>query len=240
MACAITNIDLEHTAYLGDTLGKIAFEKAGIFKPGVPAVVSEVRPEPRDVILARAAVLGCPISLRDRDFRFGTEGPTHALRFSYASDLLELKDVSLGLAGTYQAENAATAVALACALRERFPRLDRAAIQAGLEGARWPCRMERVLSNPPVVIDVAHNAAGARRLAEQLERAVVVLAVSSDKNAAEMIATLAPVASDLILTRFEGMRALDLDDLRSRRGQLPPSTRGVSSRRHRRGDWLGG
>ena len=90
LACAITNIDLEHTKYLGDTLEKIAFEKAGIIKPEAPVVVSEQKPGPQGVILARAAELNSPVKLAGRDFEFRAEGSALDRRFFYESPHLAL------------------------------------------------------------------------------------------------------------------------------------------------------
>lgn len=213
--CAITNIDLEHTKYLGDTLEKIAFEKAGIIKPKIPVVVSESNRSPRDVILERARVLNSPVRLAGRDFTYGVSGPPFAQHFRYESATLRLGPTALGLSGSYQGENAATAVALAEILGRRFPNLTEKAIAAGLRDARWPCRLERVLDRPPVIIDVAHNAAGARKLAQELPPCVVILAVSSDKDAAAMAGAFASVARHLILSEFSGRRALPAHDLSS-------------------------
>ncbi len=210
---AITNVDLEHTQYLGDTLGKIAFEKAGILKEAVPAVVAETQAEPLEVILERATALRCPVKLLDRDFRFALEGPPWNQAFSYRSEALSLGPVILGLPGDYQGPNAAVAVALAECLMPAVPQITRQAIITGLETAKWPCRLERVLDEPPVIIDVAHNPAGVRQLVRQVPRCAAVLAVSSDKNAAEMVRHLATVAKPLILTQFSGHRALPLDQL---------------------------
>ncbi len=269
---AVTNIDLEHTKYLGDTLAKIAFEKAGILKPGIPAVVSEEKPEAQQVILERAAQVGAPARLINRDFRYwmdeaaagqlsllskeepgerhaaqqglplqGTSGGCHATQqgpplkgdsggcsfldtdphrlFSCEAGAWRIGPVRLGLAGGYQAENAATAVALAELLHRQFPRLTPESAAQGLQNARWPCRLERVLAEPPVYIDVAHNAAGAARLSKELPPCIVVLAVSSDKNAAAMIDALSPITRELILTEFTGSRALPLDRLREAAGR---------------------
>lgn len=220
-ACAITNIAKEHTQYLGDTLGAIAFEKAGILKSGIPAVVSETNPEPRDVILARAMDLDVPVSLAGRDFTYTYSGAPGKRRLAYESERMHLREVVVGLPGGYQGGNAATALALAEWLRERFRRLDERSMRAGLEAARWPCRMERVLDDPPVIIDVAHNAAGAACLAEEVSDAIVVLAVSSDKNAHAMIEALAPRTHRLILTRFSGPRSLTVDELGQAAGARP-------------------
>ncbi len=221
LACAITNIDLEHTQYLGDTPEKIAFEKAGIIKPGVPVVVSERKAGPLDVILVRAHEGDSPTLVLDRDFRYSLTGGSLALRFQYESDGLRLNDVPLGLAGHYQGENAAAAVALAERMMPKFPKLTIAAIEEGLRTARWPCRLEKVMDHPPIVVDVAHNPAGIRKLAAELPSAVVVMAVSSDKAAAQMVDLVAPIAKELILTQFTGRRGLPAEALSAAAGDHP-------------------
>lgn len=220
-AAAITNIDLEHTKYLGDTLEKIAFEKAGILKKGVPVVVAETRPGPLNVILERAGEFGCPVSLLGRDFRYTVRGDPFALQFSYESETLSLGPVPLQLHGTYQGANAAVAVALAERLREKYPGLDPSTIATGIETARWPCRLEQVLDSPPVIIDTTHTAAGARELVQQVPQCAVVLAVSEDKNAADILAALDSIADPLILSQFNGARAMPVDTLSAAAGDRP-------------------
>ncbi|HQE82253.1 MAG TPA: folylpolyglutamate synthase/dihydrofolate synthase family protein [Candidatus Hydrogenedentes bacterium] len=220
VAAAITNVDLEHTQYLGDTLEKIAFEKAGILKDGVPVVTSETRSEPMTVILERARALNCPVHLMHRDFDFEIQGAPWNQVFAYRSDALRLGPLTLGLAADYQGPNAAVAAALAECLMQTFPRLGEEAIIRGLETAKWPCRLERVLEDPPVIIDVAHNPAGIRQLVRQVSRCAAVMAVSSDKNAAEMVRHLATVADPLILTQFTGHRALPVGRLCAAAGQI--------------------
>lgn len=225
---AITNIDLEHTEYLGDTLEQIAFEKAGILKEGVPAVVGETRSGPLGVILERAEALHCPVRLMRRDFEFEVAGTPWNQQFVYRGGTLRIGPVSLGLPGDYQGPNAAVAVALAECLGQKYPQLEKQSIVEGLRGASWPCRLERVLERPPVIIDVAHNPAGIRQLVRQVPRCTVVLAVSSDKNAAEMVQALAQVADPLILTQFAWRRSLPVEDLCAAAGEIP----------HRRADTL--
>jgi dihydrofolate synthase/folylpolyglutamate synthase len=211
--CAITTIDLEHTKYLGNTLAEIAFEKAGILKPGIPVVTAETRPEPRDVILGRAAELGCSAFLLGRDFRYTIEGDPFAMTFSYESRSLRLEGVRLSLSGSYQGENAAVAAALAERLQGEFGRIGGDAIRTGLESARWPCRLEPVLEGPLTILDATHTAAGARRICPELPKCVVVLALARDKAARDIVEALAPITGRLILTQFEGTRRLPVDDL---------------------------
>jgi dihydrofolate synthase / folylpolyglutamate synthase len=205
---AITNIGLEHTRYLGSTLEKIAFEKAGILKPGVPAVTGAIAPGPHAVILRRAQSLGVPVYAAGQAFSWNLTGEPWAEQFSFQTDGCILENTPLSLAGKHQGENAAVAVMLARLLRDAFPNLDEGAIRRGLAGAAWPCRLERFDGDPVIIIDVAHNAAGAVRLAETVRGCVTVLAVADDKDAAGMIRALGPAVWKLILTRFQGKRAL--------------------------------
>ncbi|MBL7646643.1 MAG: bifunctional folylpolyglutamate synthase/dihydrofolate synthase [Candidatus Hydrogenedentes bacterium] len=213
VATAITNIDLEHTAFLGDTLAKIAFEKAGIIKPGIPVVTAERRPEAFDVFTRRAEEEGAPLLQLGRDFRAETSGSPWAQRLRFSSSALRLEDVSLALPGRYQGENAAVAAALASQLMDAFPKLNASHIATGLASASWPCRVEKVLDTPPVFIDVAHNGAGARKLADLFEDCVLVFAASSDKDRDAMLDALRPRARQIVLTQFEGKRATPVEEL---------------------------
>ena len=218
----ITNIALEHTKYLGDTLEAIAFEKAGILKQGVPAVVGETAPGPLGVIVARAEEVGSPLSALGRDFRYRLEGPPMAHTFDYTSEDLRIEACPLALPGGYQGMNAAIAVRLAEHLGVRFPRLTEACIAKGLGEAKWPCRLETVLESPKVIIDVAHNAAGAKELARALDSpCVLLLAMANDKDAGRIIEILSSKATTLILSAFTGSRALSVDDLCARAGSAP-------------------
>ena len=221
IATAITNIGLDHMAYLGDTLEKSAFEKAGIIKPGVPLVLTEPASPAQDVILARAAQLHSPVYVLGIDFRFELTGPPFAQIFTYESAGLRLDAMPLSLAGVHQGSNAASAVALAERIMLTLPRIDAAAIRTGLSSARWPCRLEKVLDQPPVIIDVAHNPAGAKQIAKALNQCVTLLAVSSDKDASGIIEALSPATGVFILSQYSGRRSLPVADLRRAAGDHP-------------------
>jgi dihydrofolate synthase/folylpolyglutamate synthase len=230
----ITNIDLEHTKYLGDTLEKIAFEKAGILKAGVPVVIGETREGPLGVILARAAALGSPAFVLGRDFRYTLSGDGLAQKITYESSNIKLESVPLGLRGSYQGSNAAVAIATAERLMARFSAVDSAKICRGISSVRWPCRLERMevsvdvagegKRRVPVVIDVAHNTAGAEKLAEEVGRCVTILAIASDKDAGSMLRALVEIARPLILTTFEGKRGLPVAALCDAVGEHPYET----------------
>jgi len=135
-----------------------------------------------------------------------------------------LSGAPVGLAGAHQAGNAAVAAVAARLLPPPLGPLSRELVCAGLAGVRWPCRMERVLDGPPVYVDVAHNPDGAASLAGMLGRAVVVFAVSSDKDAAAMLATLAPIARRLVLTVYQGGRSMPLARLDELAAGIPHVT----------------
>ena len=217
MATAITNIDLEHMKYLGDTIEKIAFEKAGIVKRETPLVLGERRENARKVILDRAAECGARVLDLGQDFSYALEGDdVFDLRFSYTSPRISVGPVTLNLAGKHQGENAAMAVCLAEILRQDYIRVSPVTIARGLERAKWPCRLEKVLDDPPVSLDVAHNVAGAARLAGAVRDAVMVVAIASDKDAAGMIDALRPAAHRIIVTQFQGTRAYPVADFSAR------------------------
>ena len=116
-ATAITPVGLEHTQYLGDTLGAIAFEKAGIIKPGVPVVVGEQHEEALEVILERADDCDAPVYLTGRDFDYRIESKSQTPQLCYGGEQHAFGPVPLGLPGRYQGANAA----VACALAEVLP-----------------------------------------------------------------------------------------------------------------------
>ncbi len=209
----ITPIDFDHEAYLGHTIEAIASEKAGILKPGVPAVFSRQRPEALAVLLARAAELHVSVARAEdfevRDLHMDARGS----RFS---------GLVCPLAGEHQVDNAVTA---ALALRVLGISPD------GIKDARWPGRIEHVSPNPDIILDGAHNPAGARSLARYLERFYggrriwLVYGAMRDKAIEEVAGVLFPLASELILTAPDTSRALRPEALAefAGRGHIEPS-----------------
>jgi dihydrofolate synthase/folylpolyglutamate synthase len=222
----ITPIDFDHEIYLGHTLQAIAREKAGILKPGVPAVFARQRPEASEVLEARAAELGvevtraedfeiCDLELDARGSSFSVVG-LGALRFS----------VHCPLAGEHQVENAATA---ALAL-QKFG-VSPEGIYEGIKDTRWPGRLEHVAPNPDVILDGAHNPAGARALARYLQRFYshrriwMIYGAMRDKAVEEIAGILFPAAHDLIFTAPTFARALRPEALVeiAGRGEMAPT-----------------
>src|SRR5579871_280207 len=192
----ITPIDFDHEVYLGHTIEAIAGEKAGILKAGVPAVFAKQRPEASAVLEARAAELGVPVTRAEefeiRDLEIDSRGS----RFS---------GIVCPLPGEHQVDNAATA---ALALHILGVSTD------GIAMTRWPGRLEFVAPNPDILLDGAHNPAGARALARYLERFFpnrriwMVYGAMRDKAVEEVTGILFPLASELIFPLLDSSRAL--------------------------------
>jgi dihydrofolate synthase/folylpolyglutamate synthase len=210
----VTSIELEHTDLLGDTLAAIAAEKAGILKPGVPAVCGELPEEALAVVERRAAELSCPLARLGREIEWDVEveAPDRS-RLSFREGDASFS-AALGVAGVHQAANAALAAA---AVRRLLPTLTPAAFaeiaSVGLAAARLPARVEIVARAPWVIVDAAHTTASARALAavlSELGRPVdFVLSVSAGKDTQGILAALLPLARTLTITRAEPTRSLD-------------------------------
>jgi dihydrofolate synthase/folylpolyglutamate synthase len=125
------------------------------------------------------------------------------------------------LRGQHQAQNAGVAVAVLQQVRGRFQKITEETICAGLAGVRWPCRLEQVLDHPPVIVDVAHNPAGAMSLRDEITPGITILAVSSDKDARRIVEALAPVTRLFILTRYASARSLSVEALEAAAADLP-------------------
>ena len=209
----ITPVDFDHEAFLGKSLESIAGEKAGILKPGVPAVFARQRPETARVLDQRAAELSIPVS-RTADWRVcDLEIDPRGSRFRLAGER-HLR-LTCPLAGEHQVENAVTAaVALA-----RLGIAD-SAIETGIARARWPGRLERVSERPEIILDGAHNPAGARALAAYIDRfyahrrVSLIYGAMRDKAIDEISGILFPLAHQVIVTAPQQARALSPEALR--------------------------
>ena len=181
---AITRISLEHTQYLGDTLEKIAAEKAGIIKHGVPVVTAEDGREALGVIEQIAAERKAPLRRVGAEIRFDmVESTIDGTTVRLGS----LPTVTLPLLGNFQSENAALAYGIAIELPSRGVEVGEQAILEGLRRVRWPGRLELVHRRPTVVFDVSHTPDGARAVASDVrhlfgDEALLILGVLNDKD----------------------------------------------------------
>ena len=193
MMTVITPIALDHGDYLGATLAEIATEKAGIAEPGTPVVTAHQAPEVQEVIAHRAAAGANRVVVAGRDFTSAwNQGGTLAYRGIHAT----LSGITTGIPGRYQAENAALALAAAEVVGSMGMPVSQAALSDGLKAARWPGRMELVAGQPPLLLDGAHNPAGAAALAAALDdyphrRLLLVAGLMADKDIAGIFAPLA-------------------------------------------------
>lgn len=214
LVTVITPVALDHQAYLGDTLARIAGEKAGIIKPRVPVVCAPQPPEAMAVIEAVCEEKGCKlIRTRAEDIEFlGPDGFFE--RISYG----DARDARLGLAGAHQAVNAAVALDALGLLPDVPPE----AMQRGLNTVRHRGRMEVFRQAPLLLFDGAHNPAGAEALAQSLARYrpgarfAIAMAAMEDKDVAGMVRALEPVASRFLALKADNPRALDAKALAGR------------------------
>jgi dihydrofolate synthase/folylpolyglutamate synthase len=237
----ITPISLEHTALLGDTLGKIAREKAGIIKPGVPVVIAPQQAEALAVFEEVAAAQRARLVLAGRDWTWQSLADRVAGQvFSVTSaaspwPLDELTDLHTPLLGAHQLANATTAIAACAELASQGAPITAASLRRGLAGVVWPGRLEVLAAPPPsrqtLVLDSAHNDASARLLRAALARyfpgqpLILVVGVSNDKDAAGILAELLPGAHAAILTRSRHPRAADPLELAPLAGHYLPAHR---------------
>ena len=211
---AITPIGFDHQQYLGNTLAAIAGEKAGIIKENVPVIVALQPDEAMQAIAARAKDLKAPlISVAGESFSVesGNVGQ-YRLRYRNYNALLNLR-------GRHQAENAMTAILIAEQLRQLGWKIDQQAIEKGLSSANWPGRLQLIESPKfptpmlPILIDGAHNPAGAETLRNFLAEnyagvpITLIFGTMADKPAIEMAELLFPIAQQVILTQAENPRA---------------------------------
>lgn len=205
--CVITPVDFDHEAYLGKSLEAIAGEKAGILKPGVPAVFARQRPEAAGVLDQRAAALGIAVS-RTHDWEVkGLELDSRGSRYALAGE--RQLQIACPLAGEHQVENSTTAAVALVRLG-----IADAAIETGIAHTTWPGRLEQVSRNPEIILDGAHNPAGARALAAYIDRFYggrrvrLIYGAMRDKAIDESIGILFPRAAQVIVTAPAQARAL--------------------------------
>ena len=215
--CAITPVSFDHTELLGDTLGKIAGEKAGILKPGVPAVVSQQEPEAAEVILARAAELGCPVRRVGEDIELAGDGGG---TFTVSTWRGVYRGLHCAMPGRHQQENAAMAIGVIEVLRDLGAvSIGEDDIRSALAEARLPGRIEVLSERPAMIVDVAHNPASMRALLNTIgrsfphERLIAVFGCAADKDVRAMLAILAPHADRMIVAAIASPRALAADEL---------------------------
>ena len=228
MACAVTTISLDHQEYLGTTLSSIAFEKAGIIKPGVPVVLGRLEDDAWRTIEQVARERQAPVFRLNEDFRTEGEGPQ---QFSYRGLGMQYDGLICALDGRHQLDNAACALALLGAAAPQRIAVTAEAVSAALRGVNWAGRLEVVDRRPTILLDGAHNPAAATALADYLTRSdrshpsrpvVLVLGMMRDKDHRGFVEPLSDLVDEVVLTQADLPRSATAQELRaSLEGLLP-------------------
>lgn len=216
----ITTIGLDHTKTLGDTLEKIAFEKAGIIKQKTPLVLGRIDVSPRRVITEKAAQMQAPVYVIDEDYLVTevANAPEGTL-FSYEFQDFRLENLQTNLLGRHQAANisaALTAFLLYCQTAQITPDPDK--IRSALQRIHWMGRMQRLQTEPLVIVDGAHNLHGIESFAQNLaelfpgRKLRFVVSILADKDYENMLKTLCPLAGTFYISKNESERAAEIDD----------------------------
>ena len=231
----IASISMDHTDLLGDTLAKIAAQKAGIIKPDTMVVSAQQKSEAAQVIEDTCKEQHCTLQMVDEskisNVHYGAEGQT----FSYK----EWENVAISLAGSYQIKNAALALEGVEALRKLGYALSDQQVREGLLHTAWRGRFTTLRRDPTVIIDGAHNPAAALELKESLERyfpgktLYFVMGMFKDKDYAQVIDLTAPLARHIITVETPGNpRAMPARELAEAVGKVNPSVEWADSVAH--------
>lgn len=215
LACVITGIAMDHTAFLGDTVERIAAEKAGIIKKGCPVIFGGYDEAARAVIEERARELSAP-------FTAAADTPVTVREMTFdgtVCDYGRYLGVRIPLLGTYQPQNLATVLCTLEALRKNDARITDEVIRAGLACVRWPGRFEKLCDKPLIFSDGAHNPEGIAAAAKGIRHyfpntpVALISGVMADKDYTDMVRTLAPVCCRAFTLTPDNPRSLPAADL---------------------------
>ena len=210
----VTGISLDHTAYLGDTIEKIAYEKAGIIKSGSPVIFGGDSPAAERVIHDAALERGSDFYKADYNALFVNSSSLSGSVFSYR----KRENLKISLLGLYQPRNAALVLDAVDILNTRGLSLSDEAILSGLANAKWPARFEIVHTSPTVIFDGAHNAEGIDAATNSIKhyfgkkRVVVVSGVLADKEYEKIAEKISEISSCVFTMTPESPRALSAND----------------------------
>lgn len=206
----ITGVSIDHTAFLGNTLAEIATVKAGIIKAGCPVLYGGKEGDAEDVIRAEADALHAPLHKTRYDLLTVESLSPDGTRFSFG----DITSLALPLLGTYQLQNAATALTALSILKERLPLLTEEAIRRGFSTLTWAGRFERLKNDPPLFFDGGHNPEGISAAKESIDLyfkdgIILISGVLRDKDYNAIAATLAPLVRAAFTVAPKSARALD-------------------------------
>jgi dihydrofolate synthase/folylpolyglutamate synthase len=217
--CAITTVDFDHEAYLGHTLAQIAYEKAGIIKPGVPVVVGALPEEAMAVVETVAAGCQSPLIRIGREIDVSGERPEQFVYERVTGSDVTRRVVSSPFLARYQIHNAAVAIGIIEQLQRQGMPISEAHLLDGIAKSRWDGRFSLIRTNPHIVLDGAHNPSAARALAESLPaldrppqterrgKHWLIFGVMRDKRIEGILDPLLAWADEVIFTRPNVTRA---------------------------------
>lgn len=230
----IASISMDHMEFLGDTLGKIAYQKAGIIKPDTSVVSAMQQPEAMEVICNVCRERDCTFQAVDpeqiKDISYGYEGQS----FSYKN----WENIKISLMGSYQIKNAALALEAINALRKLGYDLKDRAVYQGMKKAVWKGRFTLISKDPVILMDGAHNPAAAEELVRSLKlyyagkKFYYIFGMFRDKDYAQVIRLTAPMAEHIITVQTPGNpRALPAAELKGAVAEVNPSVEAAESLR---------
>ncbi|MDT0016834.1 folylpolyglutamate synthase/dihydrofolate synthase family protein [Listeria swaminathanii] len=216
LVSVITTIGMDHMEFLGDTIEQIASEKAGIIKPGIPVVSGVIQKEAQEVIEKIATNNDSSIAQLNNSFSIHDDNGDIIYKTIYGE---EIRNLFLGLQGLHQLNNAAVAIKVLQYLNTFSSfEIEVPAIRKGLEKAFWPGRMEKITSDPFIMLDGAHNPEGIQTFAQSIEMypgpKKIIVSILADKNYQEMLMTLKAIPnSEILLTTFDYPRAMTAEEV---------------------------
>ena len=215
-ACSVLcHIDLDHTEILGDTLEKIAEEKAGIIKRGCPAVAQKQSEEALSVFRRTCEELGSPLTVTEPQLLKVKAQSLDGQTFDYRSR----QDLFIPLIANYQLVNVLGVLDTVDVLQQKGWHISEEALREGLRKTRWAGRFEILGKDPLMIIDGAHNPDGAKQLAECLatylpdRKITFLMGVMADKDYRQMIRTMAPFAKRFVAVTPDSSRSLPCEEL---------------------------
>ncbi len=220
LCCAITNISLDHTDILGDTVAKVAAEKCGIIKEGTKVAASRSFPESDEVIRATCEEKGVPL-------RFANALPLEVKDRSLTGTLFEYEgeEILLPLAGDHQVQNLKLALYVLVLLKDTLSGITPKSIKEGVESAIHPARFEVISHDPAVIIDGAHNPDGMQAFGESVKRyfgdtkGVLVISMLRDKDSRESLKYIVDMFSDVYTVPINNPRAMKAEEMAQLAGE---------------------
>lgn len=215
LVSVITPIDYDHMDILGNTLGEIACEKAGILKQGTELILYPQAEEAERVILQKADALGIPVHRVSFEHVKFQGHDDYIQSFTY-----EQEEYKLTILGEHQVKNAVVAIEALYCLESKGLRIPHDVLKRGLLMAKWPGRFEILTHEPILLIDGAHNLQGVHVLKENLDqyfperKVVFIMGVLKDKSYLEMLSEILPIARRVYTVTVNNQRALHGEDLR--------------------------